>query len=361
MAEDFLLTDAIANAAAPYVGTVAALLLAYGLMAFIVLNFVMAGGGLFSYVMRKVMARIQTRIGPNRVGPFGLLQFLADGVKMIAKETPRPAMADKWTYELAPYVVVLPVMLAFVPIPFAGGVLVSDVRIGLLFILAIAAIRPVGELMAGWGSNNKYATLGAARAASLDIAYEVPMVLSAASVILLAGSLSTQTIVAQQQPLWYFFLQPVGAFVFFVCALAQAGVVPMDLGESESELIAGWFTEYGGMKFGMFQVATFVSVIFTAMLTVILYFGGWSIPFVTEGLFTGLLGATLGLAAFTLLGLLVFLAKVSIFVLVVLTTWFTLPRLRPDQFLSLGWKVLFPLALVNLVVTAAAVYYLGVA
>lgn len=361
MADDFLLTDAIANAAAPYVGDVAALILAYALIAFIVLNFVMAAGGLMSFILRKVMARIQTRYGPNRVGPFGLLQFLADGVKMISKEPVRPAAADKWTYELAPYLVVLPIMLAFVPLPFAGGVLVADLRIGLLFIIAISAIAPVGEIIAGWSSNNKYATYGAVRAASLDVSYEVPMVLAAASVVLLAGSLSTQEIIAKQQPLWFVFLQPVGAFIFFVTALAKAGVIPTDLGESESELIAGYFTEYGGMKFGMIQLGVFVNVVFVAMLTVILFFGGWSIPYLTDALFTGsFLGPTLGLAAFTLLGVVVFLAKVSIFVLAVLTTMFTLPRLRPDQFLTLGWKVLFPLSLVNLVVTAGVVYYLGV-
>lgn len=362
---EFLLTDAITTFAEPYIGHVAALLLAYGLIAFIVLNFVMAAGGLMSFVLRKVMARIQTRLGPNRVGPFGLMQFLADGVKMIGKEPVRPAAADKWTYELAPYLVVIPIMLAFVPLPFAGGVLVADLRIGILFIIAISSIAPIGEILAGWSSNNKYSTYGAVRAASLDVSYEVPMVIAAASVILLAGSLSTQAIIAAQQPLWFVFLQPVGAFIFFVTALAKAGVIPTDLGESESELIAGYFTEYGGMKFGMIQLGVFVNVIFVAMLTVLLFFGGWSLPFVTEAGAIGLLGPfigdTLGLAAFTLLGVGVFLAKTAVFTLLVLITMFTLPRFRPDQFLTLGWKVLFPLSLVNLVVTAGVVYFLGVA
>lgn len=342
-------------------GGFAALLLAYGLMAVIVINFVMAAGGLMSYVMRKVMARIQTRIGPNRVGPFGLLQFLADGVKMIAKEDVRPAAADKWAYRIAPFLVVVPIMLAFVPIPFAEGVLVSDIRVGIIFIIAISAIAPVGEIIAGWGSNNKYSTYGAVRAASLDVSYEVPMILAATSVILLAGSLSTQDIIAKQSVWWFVFLQPVGAFVFFVTALAKAGVIPTDLGESESELIAGYFTEFGGMKFGMFQLGVFVNVVFISILTVILYFGGWSLPFpfFSNAWFTANLGATLGLALFTIAGLIVFFAKVSVFVLLVLLTWFTLPRLRPDQFLSLGWKVLFPLSLVNLVATAAIVYLVG--
>src|SRR5438067_822613 len=276
-----LLTDAMADLMAPYIGATAATIVALALLAFIVLNFVMAAGGLMSFILRKVMARIQTRYGPNRVGPFGLLQFLADGVKMIGKEPVRPAKADKWAYEMAPYLVVVPIMLAFVPIPFGQGIMVSDVRVGIVFILAISAIAPVGEIIAGWASNNKYSTYGAVRAASLDVSYEVPMILAAASVILLAGSMSTQTIIAQQQPLWYVFLQPVGAFIFFATALAKAGVIPTDLGESESELIAGYFTEYGGMKFGMIQLGTFVNIVFISMLTVILFFGGWSIPYVT--------------------------------------------------------------------------------
>ncbi|MFA5862820.1 MAG: complex I subunit 1 family protein, partial [Candidatus Thermoplasmatota archaeon] len=161
-----------------------------------------------------------------------------------------------------------------------------------------------------------------------------------------------QGIIAKQQPLWYVFLQPIGAFVFFVTALAKAGVIPTDLGESESELVAGYFTEYGGMKFGMMQMGVFVNIVFISMLTVILFFGGWSIPFVTS---LSLLGANL----LPLVSVNVFLAKTAVFVLLVLLTMFTLPRLRPDQFLSIGWKVLFPLALLNLVATAGIVFWLG--
>lgn len=356
----FLLTDALTALLAPYLGDVAAMLVSYGLLAFIIINFVMAVGGIMSYIMRKVMARIQTRIGPNRVGPFGLLQFLADGVKMIGKEDIRPALADKWAYRLAPYFVIIPLIVGFAPLPFSDGIILIDLPYGLLFILAITAISPIGEIFAGWGSNNKYATYGAIRAASLDVSYEVPMVLAAVSVLLLAGSLSTQAIIAAQQPLWFVFIQPIGAFIFFVTALAKAGVVPTDLAESESELIAGYFTEFAAMRFGMFQMNVFVSVVFISMLTVILFFGGWTMPFFTpEGI-----GASLPAFAFSpwvapMAGLVVFLAKTAVMTLFVLVTWFTLPRLRPDQFLSVGWKVLFPLALVNLVVTAGVVYYLG--
>lgn len=358
----FLVTDAIRDLLAPYIGATAGLLIGYLLIAFILLNFVMVVGGLISYLMRKVMARIHTRIGPNRVGPMGLLQFLADGVKMASKETVYPVHADRWAFRLAPYLVIIPLMVAMVPMPFANGIILSDLRFGLLFMIAVSAASPLGELVAGWASNNKYSTFGAVRAASMDISYEIPMVLAAVSVVLLAGSLSTQGIVNAQQPLWFVFLQPVGAFIFFVAALAKAGVVPTDLGESESELIAGYFTEYGGMRFGVFQINVFFGTVFISMLTVLLFLGGWTIPYVTPWLdawsaahFGPLLATTL----VSVVGVLVFLMKTMVLTLFVLITWFTLVRLRPDQFLSLGWKVLFPLALVNLVVTAGVVFYLG--
>jgi len=302
------------------------------------------------------MARVQTRIGPNRVGPMGLLQFLADGVKMVAKEEIRPAAADKWAYRLAPYLILLPVFASMAPIPFGDGVLLTDLRVGILFILAIGAITPIGEIVAGWGSNSKYSTYGAVRAASMDISYEIPLVLAAISVVILAGSLNTQDIVAKQQPIWFVFLQPLGAFIFFACALAKAGVIPTDLAESESELIAGYFTEYGGMRFGMFQLSLFFNVVFIAMLTVLLFFGGWSVPFFTA---SGFWASGLGFGIYNLIAFIVFAMKTVVFTSIVLLTWFTLPRLRPDQFLSLGWKVLFPLSLLNLVVTAGVVYYLG--
>lgn len=338
----------------------AALAITWVAIAFILANFVMVVGGLMSYIMRKVMARVHTRVGPNRVGPFGLLQFLADGVKMMSKEDVRPAKADKWAYRLAPYLVILPIFAAIAPIAFGSGVIFSDIRMGILFVIAVSAVSPVGEIVAGWGSNNKYATYGAIRAASMDVAYEVPMVISAVAVVILAGSLSTMDIVTSQQPLWFVFLQPIGAFVFFITALAKAGVVPTDLAESESELIAGYFTEYSGMKFGVFQLNVFFNVVFISMLTVLLFFGGWSIPFVTQAGFDSLLGAgILSTTVFVVLGVLAFLAKSALFTVMTLLVWFTLPRLRPDQFLNLGWKVLFPLSLLNLVATAAVVYYLS--
>lgn len=361
---EFLLPEAMTNALEPYLGYVASLLLTYVLIAFVVANFVLAVGGLISYIMRKVMARVQTRIGPNRVGPFGILQFLADGVKMIGKEEFMPAAGDKWAYRIAPYLVIVPLVMSMAPLPFSDGIVLVNLPYGLLFILAVSAITPIGEIVAGWGSNNKYATYGAVRAASLDVSYEIPLILAAVSIVLMVGSLNTFDIVAAQQPLWFIFVQPVAAFIFFVTALAKAGIIPTDLGESESELIAGWFTEYSGFKFGVFQLNVFFGTVFIAMLTTLLFLGGWTLPFFTPEFFDNYLSRGTVDFLFSpwvapLAGLIVFLAKVSVLTLFVLITWFTLPRLRPDQFLSLGWKVLFPLSVLNLVVTAAFVFYTG--
>ncbi|MHB8603633.1 MAG: NADH-quinone oxidoreductase subunit NuoH [Thermoplasmatota archaeon] len=339
-----------------------AIVLVWLILAFVVVNFVMAIGGLMSYIMRKLMARIQSRIGPNRVGPMGLLQFLADGLKMVAKEDVVPAAADPWAFKLAPYFVIIPVMIAFAPLPWGNGIVAADVRYGFLVILAVSAAAPIGEIMAGWASNNKYSILGALRAAVMDVSYEVPLILAAISVILLASSLTHveggaavhynglntfDLANAQGAWVWFIFLQPIGAFIFFAAALAKAGVVPTDLAESESELVAGFATEYSGMRFGLLYLSVFVQIVFISMMTVLLFFGGWSMPFVPDwGWIT------------TLLGLVFFFAKTAVFVIFTILVWFTLPRVRPDQLLSFGWKILFPLSLLNLVLALVEIRYL---
>ncbi|MCA1812617.1 MAG: NADH-quinone oxidoreductase subunit H [Halobacteriales archaeon] len=231
----------------------------------------------FVWGMRKIMADIQSREGPNRVGPFGILQVLADGVKMMTKEDIIPARADRFGFILAPFVMIVPVLLAFAPLPWSGGVILSNVGAGILFILAIGAISPLGEVLAGWSSNNKYAMYGGLRAAAMDVSYEIPMIISALSVVFLAGTLNTEGIVAAQQPWWFFLLQPIGVVVFFIAALAKIGVVPLDLPESESELVAGYFTEYSGMRYGVFMLSLFANIFLMSAITVTLFFGGWGI------------------------------------------------------------------------------------
>ncbi|HLE95932.1 MAG TPA: NADH-quinone oxidoreductase subunit NuoH [Candidatus Thermoplasmatota archaeon] len=340
--------------------------LAWSILAFALVGFVLGVGGIMSYVMRKFMARVQSRIGPNRVGPYGLLQFLADGIKLMSKEDITPLKADRWLFRMAPFLVILPIILSFAPIPFGPGILVADLRVGLLFILAVGAVAPVGEIVAAWASNNKYSMMGGLRAAALDVAYGVPLVLAAVGVVILTSALvpgsglNTLNIVeAQRQSVWFILLQPLGAFIFFAAALAKAGIVPMDLPEAESELVAGYFTEYSGMRFGVFFVGVFVNIVFVSMMTVLLFFGGWHLPFVEE-VVTGVLGASYWTpVVLGILGLGIFLGKTSFFVLFVLLTWFTLPRLRIDQFLAVSWKALFPLAVLSLVLAVAEAYVLS--
>lgn len=361
MAERFVIAHGIRDLLG-YFGVPAdvGLFVAWALLALILTGAILGVGGIMSYVMRKTMARIQTRIGPNRVGPFGLLQFLADGIKLISKEDIFPARADPWGYRVGPFLMILPIILSFAPLPFAPGIVVSDIRFGLLFVLAVSAVSPIAEMVAGWASNNKYSMYGALRAAALDVAYEIPLVLTALSTVLLVGAMSlnglnfTDIVTAQDATVWFVVLQPIGVFIFFIAALAKAGIVPSDLAEAESELVSGYLTEYSGMRFGVFFTGVFVNIVLISVLTVLLFFGGWTIPWVTEW-FAAKGGAIAIVGVF--FGLLVFVSKVAFFVLFVLLTWFTLPRFTPAQFLALGWKVLFPLSILNIVVTLLEIRY----
>lgn len=231
----------------------------------------------FVWGMRKIFADIGSRHGPTRVGPFGLLQTLADGVKMMAKETITPTRADRFGFKLAPYLAMVPVLIAFAPLPWSGGIILGNIGAGILFILAIGAISPLAEVLAGWSSNNKYSMYGGLRAAAMDVSYEIPMVISALAVVLLAGTLNTQGIVAAQQPWWFFILQPLGVVIFFVSAVAKIGVIPLDLPEAESELVAGYMTEYTGMEYGVFMLTLFANIFLMSAVTTTLFFGGWSL------------------------------------------------------------------------------------
>lgn len=298
-------------------------------------------GGIFTYVFRKLFADFGQRLGPNRVGPYGVLQLVADGIKLFTKEDIVPARAERRGFLLAPYLTFIPAVLAFSPIPFGQGLLLTDVRVGLILIFAIAALAPLGELMAGWASNNKYSMLGGLRAAAMDVSYEIPLLISALAVILLAGSTSTAQIVAGQAHLWYFLPQLLGLFVFLVTLIGKVGVLPFDLPEAESELVTGYTTEYSGMRFAFFYLTVFANVFFIAAMTVMLYFGGWLGPF--------------GLNLPGPLSFIWFFAKAGVLVFVVFWIWNSLPRVRIDQFLNINWKLLFPLSLANLVLTALLV------
>lgn len=314
-------------------------LIVWGFLAVVLFTVALSIGGLFTLGFRKLFAWFGQRQGPNRVGPWGLLQPLADGIKLLTKDDVIPRKVDRVGFRLALYLSLVPFVVAWAPLPFSDKLIFADLRIGLLFILAVSALPPMSEIVAGWASNNKYAMYGGLRAAALDFAYEVPLVISAFSVVLLTGSLQMSDIVEAQRGVWFFIPLIIGAFIFFVSALAKNGTIPMDLPESESELVAGFTTEYSGMRFGMFFVGIFSGIFFLSALTVTLFFGGWLGPSWAPPIFW-------------------FLVKTFGFCFLVFWIWSTLPRVRIDQFLHIAWKSLFPLALLNLAI-AIAVRELG--
>lgn len=281
---------------------------------------------------RKVSAHMQSRLGPMRVGWHGWLQSIADALKLLQKENIVPERADRPVFWLAPVVVFVPAFMAYVCIPFGRRLIPADLSIGLLYILAITSLGVVGIFMAGWGSNNKYSTLGAMRTVAQLVSYEVPLLLAVLGVVLLAGSLSMQTIVGKQAGLWFILLQPVGFLIYITAATAEVNRTPFDIPEAESELVAGYHTEYSGMKFAFFFVAEYTNLFTISAIATTLFLGGWRGPVLPPTVW--------------------FLLK-SYFV-VFLLMWFrwTFPRVRVDQLLALGWKILTPLAFANLAVTS---------
>lgn len=292
------------------------------------------------WLERKLISRFQDRIGPNRVGGrYGLLQSVADALKLLTKEIITPSGADRLAYNLAPLLIVMAALLVWAVIPFAPGVIGSDLNVGVFYVLAISSVSVVTLLLAGWGSNNKYALLGAFRSVAQLVSYEVPMVMALLIPVLLAGSMSTQQIVMEQS-VWYILVVPLSALIFFISALAELGRTPFDLLEAESEIVAGFHTEYSGMKFAMFMLAEFISALFMASLFTTMYLGGWRGP---------------GAVEFPILGLFYFFLKT--FAVFFIFVWIrgTLPRIRIDQLLNFNWKVLVPLTLVLLMVVALVI------
>ncbi len=282
-----------------------------------------------NYVERKIVGRMQDRLGPNRVGPLGLLQPFADVIKLLIKEDIMPRLAHRWVFNLAPMLIVPPAFLALAVIPFGRGMQGTDLNIGFLYIIAVTSTATIAIFMAGWGSRNKYALLGAMRAVAQIISYEVPQVLSAVGVLILSESLSMVRIVEAQDTWWFVLLQPMAFLIFLIAGVAEINRTPFDLPEAESELIAGYHTEYSGLKFAMFYLAEYLGPFLVAAIGTTLFLGGWRGPILPSWLW--------------------FLIKTYVLVFVLIWLRATLPRLRVDQLMNLAWKFLVPLALLNLV------------
>jgi NADH-quinone oxidoreductase subunit H len=300
-----------------------------------VLFMVLNVAALLIWLERRLLALWQDRYGPNRVGPFGILQVLADMIKIFAKEDWIPPFADRVVFVLAPAVIVMTVLLSFTVVPFAPNILVVDLNIGLLFFLAMSSMGVYSVVLAGWASDNKYALLGGLRASAQMLSYEVFMGLSLMGVVMTAGSFDLRAIVEAQRHLWFCIPQALGLVVFFIAGVAETHRLPFDLPEAESELVAGFHSEYSGMKFGMFFVGEYLGITLISALLVTLFFGGWLGPFLPP------------LAWFVL--------KTFAFICVFILLRAALPRPRFDQLMTFGWKLMLPLSLLNLVLTGAVI------
>ncbi len=286
------------------------------------------------YIERRGMGRMQSRVGPNRTGPFGLLQPVADAVKVLLKENIVPGPADKVVHWLAPLVAFVPVLVLFAVIPFQEGALLADLNIGILFIIAVSSISTVGIFMAGWSSANKYSLLGAMRNVAAVVSYEIPLALAILSVVIFAGTMSMNGIVLSQD-IPFILLQPLGFLIFFVAGLAEINRSPFDLMEADSELVAGFHTEYSGMKFAMFYLVEYAEAIAIAAIITTLFLGGWRGPLLPPWLW--------------------FIGKVLAVFFVMVWVRTVMPRLRIDQLMGLAWKFLFPAAVINLFLSALQV------
>jgi NADH-quinone oxidoreductase subunit H len=305
------------------------------------------------YAERRVSAAIQNRIGPNRVGPWGLLQAPADVLKLFVKEDIVPTKANKFVHTLAPIISITVAMTTFAVVPFGNTItlfgreiklLIADVNIGVLYILAMTSLGVYGITLSGWSSNNKYSLLGGLRSSAQLISYELSMGLSVVGVIMIAGTLQLDKIVELQSGLaWNAFLTPIGFITFVVASFAETNRLPFDLPEAEPELVGGYHTEYSGMKFGTFFLAEYANMITSSALIVTLFLGGWQVPFLHA----------LGVSPFTvsIIQILAFVLKVAAMLFFYIWIRWTIPRFRYDQLMNLGWKVMLPLALLNIAVT----------
>jgi NADH-quinone oxidoreductase subunit H len=301
----------------------------------LILGAVFAFSAMLSWIERRLLGLWQDRYGPNRVGPFGVLQIVADSIKLLTKEDWIPPFADRAVFVLAPAIVAVTTLLAFAVVPIAPGIGVVDLNIGLLFFLAMSSLGVYSVVLGGWASNNKYSLLGGFRAAAQMLSYEVFMGLALMGVVMLAGSFNLRDIVAAQEDLWFCVPQILGLATFTVAGIAEARRLPFDLPESENELVAGFHTEYSSMKFGLFFIGEYVGITLISAMIVTLFFGGWLGPLLPP--------------------LVWFLLKTFIVIACFVLLRAALPRPRYDQLMAYGWKVMLPLTLVNLLVTGAVV------
>lgn len=302
----------------------------------------LANGVVLIYMLRKVLGRLHLRYGPMELGPSGMFQTIADVLKLLTKEDPTPTNVDKALYFIAPGIVFVPSLAAYAAIPFGGDLTAANLDLGLLFTLAVTSLVPLGIVAAGWSSSNKWSLLGGMRSVAQQITYEVPLLLAALPPVMIAGSLNMGEIVRAQDPLW-FWLPCLPAFViFFIAGLIEANQTPFDMSEAESELVAGFATEYASMKFGLLFLAEFSNTFIFAAVMVTLFFGGWRIPFVPVD--------ALGNWAAV-----VFMLKTYFVIAILMWIRGTLPRVRIDQLLAFGWKVLLPAALAWVMITGVGV------
>jgi NADH-quinone oxidoreductase subunit H len=316
------------------------------ILVFVLLNVLLA---IVVWAERKIIADMQSRVGPNRAGPFGVLQSLADGIKLLLKEDIRPINADRIVYPLAPVISAIPAFVAFSVVPFGDTITIAgreitlqlaDINVGLLFFLAMGSIAVYGIALAGWSSGSKYPLLGAVRSSAQMISYEIAMGLSVVPVVLYAGTLSTRGIVEAQQDAWFIGAQIPSFLIFLFAGMAETNRAPFDLPEAETELVAGYHTEYSGIKFMMFFMAEYMHIVTISAIAVTLFFGGWNgpgLPFLTP-----------------LWPVLWFLAKTSAFIFLFFWMRATMPRLRYDQLMNIGWKFLIPIGMLWIPVSAAA-------
>ncbi|MCL5073068.1 MAG: NADH-quinone oxidoreductase subunit NuoH [Actinobacteria bacterium] len=289
------------------------------------------------WMLRKVMGHMQYRRGPLHHGPHGTFQTIFDTIKLLGKEDIIPAGVDRWTFIWAPIIVFIPTLTIFAFIPFAEKITATNIEISLFFVLAVMGLSILSLLMAGWGSNNKYALLGGLRSAAQMMSYEIPMIISTMGVVLMAGSMNLTEIVRAQRYVWYAVPQIIGFFIFFTASLAEINSTPFDIPEAESEIVAGFNVEYSGFRFAAFFLAEFVNLFIVCALAALLFLGGW-LPF-TDPVW----------------GTAIFLVKTYVLIFIAMWIRSTFPRFRLDQFMDFGWKVLLPLSLVNLFVTAVIV------